>query len=806
MQRVSATAALKYRPEYACLFAVEFRPSADPACTGDNVTLELSPPNRTQTGVCLFNSVAIVLWIKSSQEIVTNYSGRVTFNSSIGTLSLQSVTVAESGVYEVQSFSPLFRATASLTVLDPVSNVTVTANATNLVEFNDTVSLQCNSQGTSVTFRWLNGTSDIRVGERVQLSDDNQTLTISNVLTSDKGPFYCLVSNAISNMTSEPIRFNINGPDNVHLFINESKTDIFALGSNITLLCSADSSPPAEFQWYLNGASLHHVGQELRLKDAQPSVASVEVKPSVNPIAVGQDVTFTVNPWTSIQVGTWSHGSNVILLCTRVQLSNENRTLTISGVLRSDTGPLYCMVSNGISNGTSQLIILNIRYGPSDLTLTVNPHAAAYRAGSDLTLSCSSQSNPPALYRWAFEGRFLDQKGSQLILANVHMNQTGNYTCWAYNDVTLRYTSVSTWATIIDPVSKVTINVTGELPILNGSFALSCSVSGPVTFIQWLKDGWPLSPNNKTIFSGDNSSVTFSLVELSDNGNYRCEASNAVSNQTSPEYKLLVNYGPEQPIITGPNVAETGSVITFNCTASSRPPSQYSWFFNGTQVAQGPLFKSGDLTLGSSGKYTCVAFNPVTGRSSSAVKELSVVGELSASFRHIFHWLKGGQPLQLDDHVVLKNDNSSVLFSPALISDDGNYQCVASNAFRSKISPAYALLVNFGPEAPIVTGLTSVREGDTVILACYALSQPPSQYYWTFDNNTDSISRDSKMTIFYARVANQGRYTCMARNTLLNTTSSASVILDVTSSAGGPHHFSGGHLTLTLLLIGWLSY
>uniref|UniRef100_A0A8C9V865 Ig-like domain-containing protein n=1 Tax=Scleropages formosus TaxID=113540 RepID=A0A8C9V865_SCLFO len=251
-------------------------------------------------GVWSHESSVFLLWYPNNPpNVIPDYSQRVTFNSSSGTLLLKFVTTADSGVYALQGFDPAFTASTNLSVQGKQQlQILPLSNATGLVELNDTVSLTCSASGSSLNFHWFNGSNDITVNERVQLSD-------------------------------------------------------------------------------------------------------------------------------------------------------ENRTLTISTVLRSDKGPLYCVVSNGVSNGTSPPIVLDIRYGPSNISLTVSPHVAAHRAGSDLTLSCSSESNPPALYQWAFDETTLHQKGSQLLLANVHQNQTGNYTCWAYNNVTLRYDTATTWAIII---------------------------------------------------------------------------------------------------------------------------------------------------------------------------------------------------------------------------------------------------------------------------------------------------------------------------------------------------------------------
>uniref|UniRef100_A0A8C9SHM5 Ig-like domain-containing protein n=1 Tax=Scleropages formosus TaxID=113540 RepID=A0A8C9SHM5_SCLFO len=151
----------------------------------------------------------------------------------------------------------------------------------------------------------------------------------------------------------------------------------------------------------------------------------------------------------------WFNGSNDITVNERVQLSDENRTLTISTVLRSDKGPLYCVVSNGVSNGTSPPIVLDIRYGPSNISLTVSPHVAAHRAGSDLTLSCSSESNPPALYHqyfWTFNnGINFVGMSSKLTIHYANVSNAGWYTCAAQN-----------WLLNTTSSTNITLNVTRE--------------------------------------------------------------------------------------------------------------------------------------------------------------------------------------------------------------------------------------------------------------------------------------------------------------------------------------------------------
>lgn len=66
-----------------------------------------------------------------------------------------------------------------------------------------------------------------------------------------------------------------------------------------------------------------------------------------------------------------------------------------------------------------------------------------YRTGSNITLSCSAESSPPAMIQWMFGGESLNQSDPQLQLQNVTESDSGNYICQLYNRVTFRSSSAS---------------------------------------------------------------------------------------------------------------------------------------------------------------------------------------------------------------------------------------------------------------------------------------------------------------------------------------------------------------------------
>ncbi|KAM9488989.1 cell adhesion molecule CEACAM8-like [Clarias gariepinus] len=201
------------------------------------------------------------------------YTDRVHLNTNTLALELRTLTESDTGSYSlsVDTFNKRFTNVTSLQVLVPASNVVIVPSNTELVEFSSTVSLVCSVSGPSLSFIWLNGSSEVTAGERVQLTNSNSNLIITSVIRGDTGPYQCEASNSFSSATSPPLSLTINyGPENVRV-VAVPVGPSYSSGSNLILTCSADSSPAAEFQWAVNGIELGEIGQELKLSNIQSS-------------------------------------------------------------------------------------------------------------------------------------------------------------------------------------------------------------------------------------------------------------------------------------------------------------------------------------------------------------------------------------------------------------------------------------------------------------------------------------------------------------------------------------------------------
>lgn len=181
------------------------------------------------------------------------FVGRITLFISTGSLELRNVTLADSGEYRVNIIPQEGIGKAGSTRLNvyvPVSNVRVNVSSTDLVEFTSSVNLSCSSSGSPVSFVWLNGSSEVTAGDRVEITDGGTSMRIVSVTQYDQGPFQCYVSNPVSNDTSHPVWFSISyGPHNVEV-IGSVKLEV---GQPLVFFCSAESTPAASYSWIRNG-------------------------------------------------------------------------------------------------------------------------------------------------------------------------------------------------------------------------------------------------------------------------------------------------------------------------------------------------------------------------------------------------------------------------------------------------------------------------------------------------------------------------------------------------------------------------
>ncbi|XP_052474649.1 carcinoembryonic antigen-related cell adhesion molecule 5 isoform X4 [Carassius gibelio] len=808
------------------LHALSLVPSQNPVAVGSNVTISVNDTETITVGTWLFGPSILFFWYPGGVLTGSGHQNGTEFNNSTYQLTLTSVTLKNSGLYVLEALQLKTQAKIALDVQEPVSNLTAFVNATNLVEFNDTVTFTCSANGTPQWFSWTNGSSTVTAGGRVVLGNGGRDFIISGVTRYDEGPFKCLVVNNISKAESQPMNLSISyGPSNLRVTASPEKSEYIS-GSDITLSCSADSKPTASFYWMFNGNPLDVSGPTYDLTHATQNrtgeytcvaqnavtlrnVAETKKINIVDPISAVtisagnqtsspvEDMAFDLNcnvvgPVKSIQ---WMKNGTYLDANNMITFSNDNSTLRFNQLTLSDDGPYQCAASNAVSNMTSLPYSLLVNYGPYNTTASGSNVAAV---GSNVTFNCSSDSRPQSQYSWYFNDLNVNN-GSVYVTTPLSKNDSGQYTCMAFNSITERSGVATVTLTVYAPVNDVMVNMDNQQPIFSQPFTLTCTASGDVEQIQWMKDGTVLHAQNGITFSNDNSTLSFQNISLSDDGSYQCEASNVVSNMTSPSYDLMVNYGPWNTTISGPTVGAIGYNVTFSCSADSHPTSQYSWFLNSSKVGEGPVLTM-TLSPNSGGHYTCMASNDITHISSNASLELTLIylishvvvsaGDQQPIFSQPFtltciangdveqiQWMKNGTVLHAQNGITFSNDNSILSFQNISLSDDVSYQCEASNIFSNMTSPSYDLMVNYGPWNTTVEGPSMAEEGSNVTFNCTAISRPHSQYSWF--HNTSKVGEGPVLVKTALSLNSSGLYTCMAINNITGRSSIASLELTV---------------------------
>lgn len=82
-----------------------------------------------------------------------------------------------------------------------------------------------------------------------------------------------------------------------------------------------------------------------------------------------------------------------------------------------------------------------------------------------------------------------------------------------------------------------------------------------------------------------------------------------------------------------------------------------------------------------------------TGEQAINGREFTLHCAVNGTFDNI-QWLRNSLPLSADNTTVFGTDNRTLTLNPVKRSDDGDYQCFASNYVSNKISAPYTVRVN----------------------------------------------------------------------------------------------------------------
>ncbi|KAK1802638.1 hypothetical protein P4O66_004283 [Electrophorus voltai] len=320
-------------------------------------------------------------------------------------------------------------------------------------------------------------------------------------------------------------------------------------------------------------------------------------------VVEGDNVTVTCKTSCSLTGPTfiWCKNGN--------NLTSNSNALHLYPVSREDAGSYSCALLG--QNHQSPGVTLDVRYPPKNVSVSISP-AGEIVEGSSVTLTCSSNANPPVQnYTW-FKGTSFQREGKNYSINNISSVDSGEYKCNssnAYGETSSNPVTVN----VLYPPKNVSVSISPAGEIVEGSsVTLTCSSNAnpPVQNYTWFKG---------TSFQGEGKNYSINNISSVDSGEYKCNSSNAYGETSSNPVTVNVLYPPKNVSVSISPSGEIveGSSVTLTCSSDANPPVQnYTWFIEG---GTSPVGSGQNFRVLHSGSYYCEAQNKYGSQSASVV-------------------------------------------------------------------------------------------------------------------------------------------------------------------------------------------
>ncbi|VIO88235.1 Uncharacterized protein BM_BM11652 [Brugia malayi] len=709
------------------------------------------------------------------------------------------------------------------------------------------VIMHCPVQGNpKPKIKWLYDGKPITINRGKILSEND--LIIQQPEQYEKGRYTCLADNEAGILYTN-YELEIIGPPKFH---HRGETIYEAIiGKTITMECNVEAEPKPEIHWFRGDLPLYlrkniHIssdGQKITIHDVEMSdggkytcktkneagsadidlILKVLVPPSIdtsniigNPLAIVGKSIYLECPVSGIPhpTITWYKDNIPISIDNdRFVIEQNNQTFGIKEVKVSDQGQIICVVENK-GGQVEQNFNLEVLVPPE--LETVQSQKYIKREKDSITLVCpvkyDKYSTTPTEILWYKDGRPIDRftvsnikitsDGQRLHIAHTSLSDAGNYSCVALNRA--GESSLNFYVEIFSAPHLDYGRSKQQLHAITGqSITLWCIVSGyPLPTIQWIKDGYLISFNNKSdvrlIDNGQGLEILNAKHEHS--GIWLCEASNAAG---KIDYELTLDVWTFPIVFIHPkdNIQPIDSAITIHCQATGNPKPSLSW-----SKDDQPLITSADgvrislkgtrldiprLKQSHIGQYRCTAVNDVG--ASYATAHIDVLVPPTINRDNIGMNLRlpitqtltlicdaTGEPLpeiswyvndtiihETMSNVIIGENGRYLQVNDVTLNDHGTYKCIASN-IAGKDELLYTVTIVQAPKI-LNGGNYQIIEGQEAQILCNVSGEPSPKVAWQrngirIETEMRYIIEDKILKIIDSRSSDSGLYVCIATN------------------------------------------
>ncbi|XP_047659026.1 B-cell receptor CD22-like [Tachysurus fulvidraco] len=256
------------------------------------------------------------------------------------------------------------------------------------------------------------------------------------------------------------------------------------------------------------------------------SVTDLDLQIAPAEVTEGQSVVLTCKTTCSLTDPTFIWYKNSRDLTTKTNKDNEVRLQSVSS---EDAGSYSCAV-RGYEHLHSPVQTLRVRYPPKKVSVSISPSGEIVE-DSSVTLTCSSDANPPVQnYTW-FKGKTSVGNEKTYNISKISPEDSGEYKCKCSNEVG-HQDSNSVTLNILYPPKNVSVSISpsGEI-VEDSSVTLTCSsdANPPVQNYTWFKVN-----ESSPVGSGQ----SYRAVQ---SGQYYCEAQNKHGSERSAAVSVTIN-------------------------------------------------------------------------------------------------------------------------------------------------------------------------------------------------------------------------------------------------------------------------
>lgn len=281
---------------------------------------------------------------------------------------------------------------------------------------------------------------------------------------------------------------------------------------------------------------------------------------------------------------TWyKDGNQLNIINSKYTLIHESNLFIISASIgkgnRSDTGVYYCKAQNEHGEAVSSNASLIITYLKEDFREM--PKSRQVNAGTQVSMECKAPRGfPEPQIWWEKNNQPVNAQTNNIfsngsfIITNTSVKDNGEYVCVAKNEAGIRR-SQPAYLNVFEKPSFVIQPDTGKYQA-NSRVELECQASGfPKPLIEWKKDNSVDSLPLKAIIK-DNFLI-IPNVQLEDEGEYTCMASNQLATIESKSYLIVYEKPTFTKTMSNLTVGIESKSITIECNARGKPQPVIYW-------------------------------------------------------------------------------------------------------------------------------------------------------------------------------------------------------------------------------------